>query len=78
LIVIPKFECVSGGDPLLLYKILHLLLFHLVRILCALRLEGRKIYQNNVDAKALEIRFHRPRGCHNKPFRNLSLCFGAL
>ena len=29
-------ECASGGDLLLLYKILHLLLFPLVRILCAL------------------------------------------
>jgi len=35
-------ECVSGGDPLLLYKILHLLFFPLVRILYALRLESRK------------------------------------
>jgi hypothetical protein len=32
----------SGGDPLLIYKILHLLFFPLVRILCALRLENRK------------------------------------
>jgi hypothetical protein len=29
-------ECVSRGDPLLLYKILHLLFFPLVQILCAL------------------------------------------
>jgi len=28
-------ECAPGGDPLLLYKILHLLFFPLVRILCA-------------------------------------------
>jgi len=35
-------EGVSGGDPLLLYKILHLLFFPLVRILCALGLESRK------------------------------------
>ena len=35
-------ECASGGDPLLLYKILHLLFFPLVRILSALRLESRK------------------------------------
>ena len=34
-------ECPSGADPLRLYKILHLLLFPLVRILCALRLESR-------------------------------------
>jgi hypothetical protein len=35
-------ESASGGDPLLLYKILYLLFFPLVRILCALRLESRK------------------------------------
>jgi hypothetical protein len=35
-------ECASGGDPLLLYKVLHLLFFPLVRILCALRLKNRK------------------------------------
>jgi hypothetical protein len=35
-------ECASGGDPLILYKILHLLFFPVVRILCALRLESRK------------------------------------
>jgi hypothetical protein len=35
-------ECASEGDPLLLYKILRLLFFSLVRILCALRLESQK------------------------------------
>jgi hypothetical protein len=35
-------ECASGGDPVLFYKFLHLLLFPLVRILCGLRLEIRK------------------------------------
>jgi len=30
----------SEGDPLLLYKILHLLFFPPVRIICALRLES--------------------------------------
>jgi hypothetical protein len=33
-------ECASGGDPIRLYKTLHLLFFPLVRILCALRLES--------------------------------------
>ena len=41
-------ECASGGDPLLLYKILHLLFFPPVRILCALRLESRKKFINMV------------------------------
>jgi hypothetical protein len=35
-------ECASEGDPLLLYKIPHLLFFPLVQILCALCLESRK------------------------------------
>jgi hypothetical protein len=34
-------EGASGGDPLRLFKILHLIFFLLVRILCALRLESR-------------------------------------
>jgi hypothetical protein len=43
-------ECVSGDDPLLLYKIMHVLFFLLVRILCALRLESRKNYLHGLDA----------------------------
>jgi hypothetical protein len=35
-------ECISGGDPLLLQKILHLLFYSIVQILFALRLESRK------------------------------------
>ena len=35
-------ECASEGDPLLLYKILHLLFFPLVQILCALCLDSQK------------------------------------
>jgi hypothetical protein len=31
-------ECVSGGDPLLLYKILHLIFVPRIRIRCSLRL----------------------------------------
>ena len=45
-----RAECASGGDPLLLYKILHLLSFPLVRILCAKRLESRKNYQHGLNA----------------------------
>jgi hypothetical protein len=71
-------ECASGGDPLLLYKILHLLFFPLVRILCALRLESRKNYQHDLDAGPLEFQFLLPRGCLINPFRTLSLCFGVI
>jgi hypothetical protein len=35
-------ECTSGVDPLLLYKILHLLFFPLVQVPCALSLENKK------------------------------------
>jgi len=41
-------ECASGGDPLLLYKILHLLFFPLVQILCALCLQSKKKIINMV------------------------------
>ena len=46
-------ECASGGDPILLYKILYLLFFPLVRILCALRLESRKNIINMVFMRDL-------------------------
>ena len=59
-------ECASGGDPLHIYKIQHLLFFPLVRILCALRLESRKIYQHGLDAGPLEFQFLRPRECLTK------------
>jgi hypothetical protein len=71
-------ECASGGYSLLLYKILHLLFFLLVRILCALCLESRKIYQHDLDAGPLEFQFLRPRGRLTNPFRILSLCFGII
>ena len=41
-------ECASAGDPLLFYKILSLLFFTLVRILCELRPESRKKIINMV------------------------------
>jgi len=50
-------ECSSGDDPLLLYKILHLLFSLLVRILCALRLESRKTYRHGLDGGAFGICF---------------------
>ena len=68
-------ECTSGGNPLILYKILHLLFFPVVRILCALHLESRKHYQHGLDAGPLEFQFLRPRECLTSPFRTLSLCF---
>ena len=71
-------ECFSGGDPLLLYKILHLLFLPLVRILCALRLGSRENYQHDIDAEPLEFQFLRSRGCLSNLFRTLSLCFRAI
>jgi hypothetical protein len=41
-------ECTSAGDPLLLYKILHLLFFPLARLLGALYLESRQKIINMV------------------------------
>ena len=51
----------SGGDLLILYKMLHLLFFTLVRFLCALRLQRRKNNQHGLDAGPLEFLFLRPR-----------------
>jgi hypothetical protein len=70
-------ECASGGDPLLLYKILHLLFFPLVRILCVLLLELRKNI-NIVFMRDLWNLFLRSRGCLTNPFRILSLGFGVI
>jgi len=46
-------ECASGGDPILLYKMLHLLVFplSLVRILCSLCLEDGKKLSHGLDAE---------------------------
>jgi hypothetical protein len=67
----------TGGEPLLLYKILHLLFFlwyelfvHYARV--------EQNYQHGLDARHLEIQFLRPRGCLTNPFRTLSLCFGVI
>ena len=55
-------NCASAGDPLLIYKIQHMLFSPLVRILCALRLESRKKnYQHVLDAGPLEFQFLRSR-----------------
>ena len=70
-------ECTSGSNPLLLYKILHLLFFPLVWILCALRLE-RQNYQHGLDAGPLEFQCLRLRGRLTNPFRTLLLCFGVI
>jgi len=59
-------------------KILHLLFFPLVRILCSLRLESRKNYQHGLDAGPSEFHFLRPRGYLTNPFRTLPLCFGVI
>jgi hypothetical protein len=69
-------ECASGGDPLLIYKILHLLFFPLVRILCALRLESRKNDQYVLDAGPLEFQFLRLGRFLTNPFSTLSLFSG--
>ena len=72
-------ECTSGGNPLLLYKILHYLLFFpQVWIVCALRLESWKNYQHGLDVGPSEFQFLRPRGCLINPFRSLLLCFRII
>ena len=68
-------ERASGGDPLLLYKILHLLFFPLLWILCALHLESKKNYQHGLDVGPLQFQFFQLQECFTNPFTNLSLCF---
>ena len=65
-------ERASGGDPLLLHKILHLLFFPLVQILCALYLESRKNYQHGLDAGPLEFQFFRTSECFTNLFRDVA------
>jgi len=62
-------ECASGGSPLLLYEILHLLFFPPVRSHCV-------HYASRVEKNHQQ--FLRPRGCLTNPFRPLSLCFGVI
>jgi hypothetical protein len=70
-------ECASGGDPLFLYKILHLLFFPLhYTTHYALRVE--KNYQHGLDAGPLEFQFLQLSDCLTNPFRTLSLCFGVI
>ena len=64
-------ECASGGDPLLLYIILHLLFFPLVRFLVHYTLRVEKNYQHGIDAGPLEFQFLWPRGCLTNSFRTL-------
>ena len=71
-------ECASGGNPLLIYKIMHLLFFPPVRILYVLPLRVEKIYQHGLDAGPMEFQFLQPRGCLTNPFRTLSFCVGVL
>ena len=71
-------ERASGGDPLLLYKILHLLFFALVRILCALRLESRKkIISMDLMRDLWNFSFFG-RGDVSPTHSELSLCFGVI
>jgi len=63
---------------IILHKILHLLFFPLVQILCALRLESHKNDQHGLDAEPLKFHFLRPRGCLTNPFRTMSLCFAVI
>jgi len=67
-------KCASGGNPLHLCKILHLLFFPLVQSLCALCLGSQINYKRGLDAGPLEFKFLRWRGYLTNPLE-LSLCF---
>jgi hypothetical protein len=59
-------------------QILLLLSSRPVRILCALSLESRQIYQHGLDTGPLEFQILRHRGCLTNLFRILSLCFRVI
>ena len=67
-------ECASGGDPLPLYKILHLLFSPLVWILCALCLEGRQKLSTWSWCRTFRISVSSAERCLTNPFRTLWLC----
>jgi hypothetical protein len=71
-------ECASGGDPFLLYKILHLLFSRWYELFVHYALRVEKNDQHGLDAGPLEFQFLRPRGCLTNPLRTLSLCFGVI
>jgi len=66
------------GDQLFLHKILHLLFFLLLRILCALCLEIRKNNPQYFNVGPLEFHFLRMRRCLANIFRNPSHSFGVI
>ena len=68
----------SGGDPLLLYKIIHLLFSLWYKFFVHYSLRVEKNYQHGLDVGPLEFHFLLPRGCLTNPFRTLSLCFGVM
>jgi hypothetical protein len=71
-------ECTSGGDPVFLYKILHLLIFHLVWIICTLPLESRKQLSTRSWCGTFGISVSSAESISLNPFRTLSLCFGVI
>ena len=71
-------ECASGDDPLILYKILHLLFPLLYEFFVHYALRVEKNYQCGLDAGPLEFQFLRPRGYLTNPFTTLSIYFGVI
>jgi hypothetical protein len=71
-------ECASGGNALFLYKILHLLFFPLVKIICALRLESRKKLSTWSSCGTFGISVSLADRMSHPPIQNLSLCFGVI
>ena len=68
-------ECASGGDPLILYKIPHVLFFPLVRILCALRLESRQKLSTRSSCGTFGISVSSAEGMSHQPIQNTVALF---
>ena len=71
-------ECTSGGDPLPLYKILHLLFFRLVEILCALCLARRKNLPTCSWCGTFGISVSLAKGMSHQPIQNCVAFLGVI
>jgi len=71
-------ECPSGGNPLLIHKILHLQFSLLVWIVCVLCFTSKKNYQHGLDVGPFEFQFLWVWGFLTNLFRTLLLCFGVI
>ena len=71
-------KCTSAGDPLLLYKILHLLFSPPVRLLCALNIDSRKKLSTWSRCGTFGISVPSAEGMSHQPIQNSVAFFGVI